>query len=56
MKLPLMEKWVDQIAITLAIDQVADIFERTLQEEEETDETLTDIAESHINPQAEKED
>lgn len=51
-----MGKEVDQIAITLAIDQLADILERTLQEEEETDETLTDIAESHINPQAEKED
>lgn len=45
-----------QIAITLGLDKVADILEKTLQEEEETDETLTDIAESHINPQAEKED
>ncbi|WP_409149876.1 DUF892 family protein [Sphingobacterium sp. BS-2] len=45
-----------QIAITLGLDKIADILEKTLQEEEETDETLTDIAESHINPQAEKED
>ncbi|WP_313189689.1 ferritin-like domain-containing protein [Sphingobacterium sp.] len=45
-----------QIAITLGLDKVADILEKTLQEEEETDETLTDIAESHINPEAEKED
>lgn len=39
MKLPLMGKEVDQIAITLAIDQLADILERTLQEEEETDQS-----------------
>ena len=44
-----------QIAITLGLDKVADILEQTLQEEEETDESLTDIAESHINPEAEKE-
>jgi ferritin-like metal-binding protein YciE len=45
-----------QIAITLGFDKVADILEKTLQEEEETDDTLTYIAESHINPEAEKED
>lgn len=44
-----------QIAITLGLEKVADILEKTLQEEEETDESLTDIAESHINPEAEKE-
>jgi len=45
-----------QIAITLGLDRVADILEKTLQEEEETDLLLTEIAESHINPEAEKED
>jgi len=44
-----------QLAITLGEDDVADILERTLNEEEETDINLTDIAESHINFEAEEE-
>jgi len=44
-----------QLAITLGKDDVADILERTLDEEEETDLLLTDIAESSINFSAEEE-
>ncbi len=39
MKLKLKGMGVDQITITLAIDQVANILERTLQEEEENDQS-----------------
>jgi hypothetical protein len=35
---------------------VASLLDKTLQEEEETDRQLTDIAESYINFQAEEED
>lgn len=45
-----------QLAITLELDKVADLLEKTLEEEEDTDEKLTEIAESHINVEAEKED
>ncbi len=45
-----------QLAITLGFDKIADLLERTLEEEEETDQDLTFIAENHINPEAEKED
>jgi ferritin-like metal-binding protein YciE len=45
-----------QIARTLEYDDAADLLERTLWEEEDTDELLTDIAESEINPMADEED
>ncbi|GEM68006.1 hypothetical protein SMI01S_16120 [Sphingobacterium mizutaii NBRC 14946 = DSM 11724] len=45
-----------QLAITLGFDKIADLLERTLEEEEETDRDLTFIAENHINPEAEQED
>lgn len=41
-----------QLARTLGLTEVADIFEETLREEKETDELLTRIAESSINVQA----
>lgn len=44
-----------QLALTLGETDVADILERTLDEEEETDMMLTDIAESSINFAAEEE-
>ena len=44
-----------QLAITMGHDKAADLLERTLQEEEETDEDLTDIAETFINFDAEQE-
>lgn len=44
-----------QIAITLGHDKVADLLETTLDEEEETDEILTEIAEEHVNFEAKKE-
>lgn len=45
-----------QLAITMGHDKSADLLEKTLQEEEETDEDLTDIAETFINFDAEQED
>ena len=45
-----------QLAITMGHDKAADLLEKTLQEEEETDENLTDIAETFINFDAEQED
>ncbi|WP_312766263.1 ferritin-like domain-containing protein [Epilithonimonas sp.] len=45
-----------QLAITMGHDKAADLLERTLQEEEDTDQLLTDIAESSININAEQED
>lgn len=44
-----------QLALTLDEEDVADILETTLDEEEETDSNLTDIAESYINFEAEEE-
>jgi ferritin-like metal-binding protein YciE len=44
-----------QLAITMQLRRVADILEKTLNEEEETDQLLTFIAESHINMEAEDE-
>lgn len=44
-----------QLAITMGHDKVADILEKTLQEEEDTDMLLTDIAEEHINIDADNE-
>ena len=44
------------LALTLGKNRAAGLLDKTLQEEEETDELLTDIAESYINFQAEQED
>lgn len=44
-----------QLAITMDLHRAAEILERTLNEEEETDLLLTDIAESSINVNAEQE-
>jgi len=44
-----------QLAITMGKHEVADILDKTLLEEEDTDRTLTDIAESCINMEAEME-
>jgi ferritin-like metal-binding protein YciE len=41
-----------QIAKTLGLEEAADIFQQTLDEEKETDENLTEIAESKINWEA----
>ena len=45
-----------QMALTLGEDKAADLLEATLQEEEDTDYTLTEIAETSINFDAEQED
>ncbi len=45
-----------QLAITLGYDKAVDLLEDTLEEEEETDFELTDIAESFINFEAEEDD
>ncbi|HTH29700.1 MAG TPA: ferritin-like domain-containing protein [Lacibacter sp.] len=44
-----------QLALTMDLDRAAEILEKTLQEEEETDRELTSIAESFINVKAEQE-
>lgn len=44
-----------QLAITMGLDRPAKLLEKTLNEEEQTDRLLTDIAESYINIQAEDE-
>jgi len=44
------------LARTMGQDEIADILNQTLEEEKETDELLTQIAESSINWQAEAED
>jgi len=44
-----------QLAITMGHDKAADLLEKTLQEEEDTDEDLTEIAERFINFDAEQE-
>jgi ferritin-like metal-binding protein YciE len=44
-----------QLAITMGLDRAAGILDKTLNDEEETDRLLTDIAESHINIEAEEE-
>lgn len=44
------------LALTLGKHRAAGLLDKTLQEEEETDHLLTDIAESYINFQAEEED
>lgn len=44
-----------QLAVTMDLDRAAEVLERTLQEEEETDQELTMIAETFINVRAEQE-
>jgi ferritin-like metal-binding protein YciE len=44
-----------QLALTMDLERVAEILEKTLQEEEETDQELTVIAETFINVKAEQE-
>lgn len=45
-----------QLAITMGHDKAADLLDKTLKEEEDTDYNLTEIAETHINFEAEQED
>ncbi|CAA7197426.1 ferritin-like domain-containing protein [Chryseobacterium potabilaquae] len=45
-----------QLAITMGHDKAADLLEKTLQEEEDTDYDLTEIAETYINFDAQQED
>lgn len=44
-----------QLALTMEHEKVADLLEKTLSEEEETDDNLTEIAETLINFEAEEE-
>lgn len=44
-----------QLAITIGQHRASELLDRTLMEEEETDQLLTDIAESYINIEAEEE-
>lgn len=44
-----------QLAITVGLHEVAELLDKTLIEEEETDSLLTEIAESYINIEAEEE-
>jgi ferritin-like metal-binding protein YciE len=44
-----------QLAITMGLHRVAEILEKTLNEEEETDLLLTEVAETYINIEAEEE-
>jgi ferritin-like metal-binding protein YciE len=44
-----------QLAVTMELHQAAEFLDKTLQEEEETDRLLTEIAESYINVEAELE-
>lgn len=44
-----------QLALTMDLGRAAELFEKTLEEEEETDRSLTMIAETYINVQAEQE-
>jgi ferritin-like metal-binding protein YciE len=44
-----------QIAITMGLDEAADLLNETLDEEKEADQLLTEIAENNINWEAEKE-
>lgn len=45
-----------QLATTLGLEDVADLLKQTLQEEKETDELLTQIAESDVNYEASTEE
>jgi len=44
-----------QLAITMGLERAADLLDKTLSEEEDTDKALTRIAERHINIEAEEE-
>jgi ferritin-like metal-binding protein YciE len=44
-----------QFAKTLGMDEAADLLEQTLEEEKETDQRLTEIAEVNVNQEAEQE-
>jgi ferritin-like metal-binding protein YciE len=44
-----------ELALTMGLNRAADLLEKTLAEEEDTDTLLTDIAEAHINIDAEEE-
>lgn len=44
-----------QLAVTMGLNRASELLDKTLQEEEETDSLLTDIAESYINVKAEQE-
>ena len=44
-----------QLATTMGLDEVAELLRQTLEEEKETDASLTEIAENDINWQAEQE-
>jgi ferritin-like metal-binding protein YciE len=44
-----------QLAVTMGLTRAAELLDKTLKEEEETDELLTMIAESHVNVDAEQE-
>lgn len=44
-----------QLAITMGLHRAAELLDKTLQEEEDTDTTLTEIAETSINVKAENE-
>jgi ferritin-like metal-binding protein YciE len=44
-----------QLAVTMGLRRAADLLDKTLNEEEETDRLLTNIAEGHINMEAEDE-
>ena len=44
-----------QLALTMNLNRAAELLDKTLKEEEETDQLLTDIAEAHINVEAEQE-
>ncbi|MGV0919252.1 DUF892 family protein [Empedobacter falsenii] len=44
-----------QLALTMEHEKIADLLEKTLSEEEETDDNLTEIAETLINFEAEEE-
>ncbi len=45
-----------QLALTMGLDEVADLLDTTLMEEEDTDLLLTEIAEAHINLEADQEE
>ena len=45
-----------QLATTLGLTDAADLFQQTLDEEKEADESLTEIAENKINWEAKEED
>lgn len=43
------------VALTMGHDEVAEVLEKTLWEEEDTDKQLTSVAESYVNPMADEE-